>query len=85
MNRKDVKDLYEAVWWTPEQAQAGGALGNVLPEKGDINSLTDCVRWMNGEIHIGNGVKPSSRMPYFKIEVSLSHDIFCIASKMNSD
>jgi hypothetical protein len=83
INRKDVRDLYEAVWWAPEQAQPGGVSGNVLPEKGDIKFSTDDadVKWMNGEIHIGNEVKPSSRMPYFKIEVSLYHTV---ASKMSS-
>ncbi|KAF9474497.1 hypothetical protein BDN70DRAFT_997023 [Pholiota conissans] len=64
VNRTEVRDLYEAVWWVRDQSST------ILQAEGDSKS-SNYTRWMDGEIHLGKDTKPSSKMPYFEIDYTL--------------
>ena len=56
---KDTRDITRAVWWSPAQIHD------------DTPSSGEYIRHIQGELHLGSDLKPSSSMPYFRIEVSL--------------
>jgi len=56
---KDTRDITGAVWWLPAQI-----IDETLPSR-------EHTRCMHGELHLRSDLKPSSAMPYFRIEYAV--------------